>query len=145
MSPEQAEGKKVDARSDIFSFGAVLYEMISGQRAFRGKSMVSVMAAVLEREPEPLSGIPEELKRVLSRMLRKDAAQRWQHIGDLRMALEDVKTALDQPSQKRSQPAARWRLTALAALAAAALAGAGYRVLRYSELARGLAARPNVE
>ncbi len=134
MSPEQAEAKKVDARSDIFSFGAVLYEMISGRQAFRGKSTMSVIAAVLEREPEPLSGIPEELKRVLCHMLRKDAARRWQHIGDVRLALEDLKTSLDQPSQERPKPAVRWRPAALAAVAAAALAAAGYLALRNAAL-----------
>jgi Tol biopolymer transport system component len=134
MSPEQAEGKTVDSRSDIFSFGAVLYETISGQRAFRGNSTLSVIAAVLEREPEPLPGIPEELKRVLDRTLRKHAAERWQHIGDVRLALEDVKTALGQPSRERPKPAPGWRLTALAALGAVALAVAGYLVLRNAGL-----------
>ena len=62
MSPEQAEGKKVDARSDIFSFGSVLYEMISGQKAFEGDSKMSTLSAILNQEPKPISqmvpGIP---------------------------------------------------------------------------------------
>src|SRR5437763_12458404 len=76
MSPEQAEGKPVDARSDIFSFGAVLYEMVTGQRAFRGESRASTLAAVVEKEPQPPSEInvatPPEFERVIARCLRKD-------------------------------------------------------------------------
>src|SRR4029077_8598511 len=69
MSPEQAEGKKVDARSDIFSFGAVLYEMITGQKAFQGDSKMSTLMAVLKREPKPISqlvpGIPHDLEKII--------------------------------------------------------------------------------
>src|SRR6202035_408459 len=71
MSPEQAEGKKVDARSDIFSFGALLYEMFTGQRAFRGDSKMSTLAAILNREPEPAEQVPREVARIVQRCLRK--------------------------------------------------------------------------
>jgi eukaryotic-like serine/threonine-protein kinase len=95
MSPEQAEGHPVDARSDIFSFGAVLYEMITGQRAFRGQSHAAILAAVVERDPPPPSevapGVPPELERVISRCLRKDAARRSQHMSDVRLALEELR------------------------------------------------------
>jgi len=67
MSPEQAEGKKVDARSDIFSFGALLYEMVTGRRAFQGDSRLSTLTAILREEPKPagqvVEGLPRELER----------------------------------------------------------------------------------
>jgi Tol biopolymer transport system component len=94
MSPEQAEGRRVDARSDIFSFGSVLYEMITGQRAFRGDTRMSTMAAILREDIKPLSdvveGMPREVERVIARCLRKDPARRFQHMDDLRIALQDL-------------------------------------------------------
>src|SRR5262249_44902319 len=86
MSPEQLSGGDVDSRSDLFSFGCVLYEMLSGKRAFDGKSAASVIAAVLEREPEPLEAAPP-LERVIKRALAKDAEQRFQTARDLKAAL----------------------------------------------------------
>jgi Tol biopolymer transport system component len=100
MSPEQAEAKRLDARSDLFSLGAVLYEMASGRRAFPGESHASTLAAVLHQEPKPLStlvpDLPQEFERVVARCLRKDPARRWQHASDLKIALEDLKE--DSPS-----------------------------------------------
>ena len=94
MSPEQAEGHKVDARSDIFSFGTVLYEMVTGRRAFPGGSKLSTLASVLHREPSPLrpgeDNVPRELERVILRCLRKDPQRRWQNMSDVKVALEDV-------------------------------------------------------
>ena len=79
MSPDQAEGKKLDARSDIFSFGAVLYEMITGQKAFEGDSKLSTLAAILKQEPKPISqlgpGIPPDLEKIVNRCLRKDPSR----------------------------------------------------------------------
>ena len=86
MSPEQAEGKPADARSDIFSFGAVLYEMLSGRRAFEGESAISTMAAVLRKEPRRLEA-PPALERVVMRCLEKQAARRFQTMAELREAL----------------------------------------------------------
>jgi eukaryotic-like serine/threonine-protein kinase len=84
MSPEQAEGKTVDARSDIFSFGSVLYEMLTGRRAFQHDTKVSTMAAILREDPKPASQIvealPAEIERILKRCLRKDphsASSTW--------------------------------------------------------------------
>jgi Tol biopolymer transport system component/predicted Ser/Thr protein kinase len=99
MSPEQAEGKPVDARSDIFSFGSVLYEMLTGQRAFQGETKASTIAAILREEPKPLSqvveGLPREVERVVRRCLRKDPAHRFQDMDDLKVALEELKAESD--------------------------------------------------
>src|SRR5262249_52283335 len=69
MSPEQAEGKRVDARTDIFSFGAVLYEIVTGQRAFAGHSLASLLSAILSSEPKPASEIAQGLPRALDRII----------------------------------------------------------------------------
>ena len=99
MSPEQAEGKKVDARSDIFSFGAVLYEMVTGRRPFVGDTGASTVAAILMKEPAPPSSLvgelPFELERAVLRCLRKDPERRWQTMADLTVALRDLKDELD--------------------------------------------------
>jgi predicted Ser/Thr protein kinase len=94
MSPEQVEGKETDARSDIFSFGAVLYELITGVKAFEGKTAVSVMAAVLRDIPVPITALapltPPALDRIVKRCLEKDPDDRWQNARDLKHALEDL-------------------------------------------------------
>jgi eukaryotic-like serine/threonine-protein kinase len=95
MSPEQAEAKPLDARSDIFSFGAMLYEMATGQKAFRGDSKVSVLASVLRQDPQPVAelrpNLPPELIRIITRCLRKDPERRAQSMGDLRVALSELR------------------------------------------------------
>ena len=92
MSPEQLEGKHIDWRSDIFSFGAVLYEMITGKRAFEGKSQFSVASAILEKEPAPISTIkpmsPLALDHAIRRCLAKGPEDRWQSAADLKCELE---------------------------------------------------------
>jgi serine/threonine protein kinase len=94
MSPEQAQGEPTTSQSDIFSFGAVLYEMVTGQRAFNGKSAASVLAAVLRDEPPPIRtlapGCPPALQKIVGQCLRKDPKRRLQHMGDVRLALEEV-------------------------------------------------------
>jgi eukaryotic-like serine/threonine-protein kinase len=104
LSPEQAEGKGVDSRSDIFSFGSVLYEMITGRRAFQADSKISTISAVLNKEPAPLSpDIPHDLEKAIMRCLRKDPARRWQTMSDLKVALQDLKE--DSESGKLSTAA----------------------------------------
>jgi Tol biopolymer transport system component len=92
MSPEQVEGKDVDGRSDIFSLGAVLYEMVTGKRAFEGKSQLSVASAILEKEPEPISAArpmtPPALDHAVKKCLAKLPDERWQSASDLASELK---------------------------------------------------------
>ncbi len=100
MSPEQAEARRTDGRSDIFSFGAVLYEMATGNRAFTGRSKISTLAAILQSDPtqasEARTGIPRDLARIIERCLRKDPAARYQSAADLKISLHDVQHDLEQ-------------------------------------------------
>jgi Tol biopolymer transport system component/tRNA A-37 threonylcarbamoyl transferase component Bud32 len=129
MSPEQAEGKKVDPRSDIFSFGSVLYEMVTGRRAFHGDSKLSTLSAILKDEPKPVSSImpdvPRDLEKIISRCLRKDPERRFQTMADLRVALEELKEESDSgtlsvgstPPPPRDRRLA-WAMALLAIIAA---------------------------
>src|SRR3984885_8671810 len=105
MSPEQAEGLKVDARSDIFSFGAVLYEMVTGQRAFDGDSGISILSAVLRDEVKPIRDLapetPAELDDLIARCLRKNPADRWQSMTDVATALTSLRARLDSGVELR--------------------------------------------
>ena len=138
MSPEQAKGKKVDARTDIFSFGALLYEAITGRRAFDGDSMVSILSAVLRDEPKPAAEIvhdlPRDLGKIVTRCLQKDPNQRYQHAGDLKIDLRQVKEELGaggsvvrEPKQGRLSAGRWWWLAAGAACVAVAFA-VGWRL-----------------
>ena len=131
MSPEQAEGKPVDARSDIFSFGAVLYEMVTGQRAFRGDSSMSTLAAIINKEPAPLpTSVPRDLEKLITRCLRKDPARRLQHMDDVKLALEELKEESDSGKLVAEAPARprrhRWAVAGIAALLLIAAAAAWY-------------------
>jgi Tol biopolymer transport system component len=101
MSPEQLEGKPVDHRADIFAFGALLYEMVTGKRAFDGGSQASVIAAILDKEPRPISDLiaasPETLDRVVKLCLAKDPDQRWQSAGDLARELRFIAEGKSAP------------------------------------------------
>jgi Tol biopolymer transport system component/predicted Ser/Thr protein kinase len=123
MSPEQAEGRKVDPRSDIFAFGAVLYEMVTGHRAFRAESKASTLAAILHLEPKPPGEVsqdaPPDLERLIARCLRKDRDRRFQSAADLKAALLDLKEAsesgaLAAPRPVSARPATRRWLWATA-------------------------------
>jgi serine/threonine protein kinase len=114
MSPEQATGGKVDARSDIFSFGAMLYEMVTGVRAFEGASTADTLAAVVRAQPKPLTDavpdVPRDLQKVILRCLRKDPERRFQHMADVKVALQEIKedsesgtAAVAVPSERRSR------------------------------------------
>jgi serine/threonine protein kinase len=99
MSPEQASGGKVDARSDVFAFGAVLYEMVTGRRPFGGGSTAEMLASLLKEQPKPPSEIvvdvPRDLERIILRCLRKEPARRFQHVTDVKVELEEVKEESD--------------------------------------------------
>ena len=141
MSPEQAEGREVDARSDVFSFGALLYETLTGAKPFSADSWVATLAKILKEEPTPpgrLAAIPPDLEKTVLRCLRKDPARRYQTMADLKVALEDLATE----SASGSQPAAlvvaavtssrrRWAWAAVPLV----LAGAAYLAWRTSRAA----------
>jgi len=99
MSPEQVEGKKLDARSDVFSFGSVLYEMSTGRRAFQGETKLSTLSAILQGEPKPAgelgTTVPRDLEKIIRRCLRKDLERRFQSMKEVRIALEELKEESD--------------------------------------------------
>jgi len=92
MAPEQARGKRVDKRADIWAFGVVLYEMLTGKRLFRGEDLTETLASVVKEQPD-LSAAPPKVRRLLAACLQKDPRQRLQAIGDMRLLLEEAPTA----------------------------------------------------
>ena len=126
MSPEQVEGIPLDRRTDIFSIGSLIYEMVTGRKAFPGKTQARVLAGILEKEPGPLGkrvrGVPQQLEWVVARCLRKDPERRFQHMRDLRLALEDVLQELRSPRRWGQRVSSLTiRQLAVAGLALAAL------------------------
>lgn len=123
MAPEQLEGKEADARSDIFAFGAVIYEMLAGRRAFEGKSQASVMAAILEHDPPPISTLqpltPPALDRVTKTCLAKDPDDRWQTARDLKRELGWIASAPESGSPAPASFTAASRYGSLPWIAAA--------------------------
>ncbi len=116
MSPEQVEGREVDGRSDIFSFGAVLYEMVSGKRAFSGKSQLSVASAILEKEPDPISAvramIPAVLDQTIRKCLAKSPDERWQSASDLATQLKwmlDGGVTAEGDGAQKGDDRTRWK------------------------------------
>jgi serine/threonine protein kinase len=122
MAPEQLEAKETDARTDVFAFGAVLYEMLTGRKAFEGKSQASLIAAILEREPAPATTIqpltPPALEHALKRCLAKDPDSRWQTARDVKAELEWVVSGTEVQQQSKSPPTLLpWIAAAVATLA----------------------------
>ena len=104
MAPEQIKGREVDARSDLFSFGAVVFEMLTGRRAFDGDSAASVRAAILEHEPPPVSSlqplVPPAIDDIVRRCLAKNPDERWQTAGDV---IRELKQVFESIVQARTQ------------------------------------------
>ena len=142
MSPEQLEGRESDHRADIWAFACVVYELISGKKAFEGRSQATVIGAIVERQPPRLSTLqartPPLIDDVLDRALAKDPNDRWQSVGDVAFALRSAQKALDAPARRLEPPGRRGRpfaqspvaVGAAAALAGAALAFAAGRQLQ---------------
>ncbi len=122
MSPEQVEGKEVDGRSDVFSLGAVLYEMVTGTRAFEGKSQLSVASAILEKEPAPISTVkpmtPPALEHAVKRCLAKPPDERWQSASDLASVLKWITESGSQAGQPGGAELRRMKGERIAWLAA---------------------------
>jgi eukaryotic-like serine/threonine-protein kinase len=126
MSPEQARGKPVDERADIWAFGCVLYEMLTGQRAFDGQSVTETLARVIEREPDWArlpAALSPALRTYIRRCLQKDPRQRVQAIGDVRLALEGA-FETGAPDMAAPSVVTWWRRAAVVAVAAIILGGA---------------------
>jgi eukaryotic-like serine/threonine-protein kinase len=132
MAPEQIEGKEADPRTDIFALGSVLYEMATGRRAFEGKSQLSVVSAILEKEPEPITRIrpltAPALEHVVSTCLAKEPGERWQTAADVARELRWISHSSAQILTVHRRPIAKWLGAAAVggALLIAALISAGY-------------------
>ncbi len=126
MSPEQAEGKPVDSRTDIFSFGVVIYEMLTGRRPFEGDTSARLMSSILKDEPPSVTSlkpeIPREVARVINRCLGKDVRQRYQSMLDVLHALEETKTEMDSATVAVQLAAAQRKRSPLAMILVAAVA-----------------------
>jgi len=138
MAPEQLEGKEADARSDIFSFGAMLYEVATGKKAFEGKSQASLIASILDREPAPMSAIqplvPVPLERVVKTCLAKDPDARFQTMHDVKLQLSWILEAGAQTGLQAAAPAPvarRGRLREHIALAATGILAVACAVLGF--------------
>lgn len=149
MSPEQAEGKSVDHRSDIFSLGVIFYEAATGERPFKGDSVMSVLSAILRETPRPLTEVrrmlPRDLERIVRRCLAKDPEDRYQTAKDLRNDLKELQHefetgelaagAVVAPSSPTRRGLQRYAVASVAAIAISATAFLSYRLLRPSERA----------
>lgn len=125
MAPEQAKGKPVDKRADIWSWGVVLYELLTGERLFKGEDMADTLARVLTREPD-LKRAPPRVRRLLRRCLEKDPKQRLRDIGEVRHLLDEPAVPIPAPSQSRLSWLA-WSIAGALTLALATLSFIHFR------------------
>ena len=131
MSPEQARGRDADRRSDVWAFGAILYEILTGERAFKGDDVAETLAAVLRADVDnsrlrPTT--PVALRRLITRCLERDVTRRLRDIGEARIALDDLSGTAPQVGPNDPQKDPRWRL-AIAAAAAAILGAAATSIV----------------
>jgi len=128
MAPEQARAQNVDRRADIWAFGVVLYEMLTGRAPFAGPSISETLAAVLKTEPD-IGAVPAELRLIVERCLRKDPRRRWQAIGDVRLLLEEgmLPAAAREPQPLRRNTRLPWVLAAVLTVALAAVSAIHFR------------------
>jgi serine/threonine protein kinase/Tol biopolymer transport system component len=117
MAPEQAQGRPADHRADIFSLGCILYELVAGRRAFRGKSPVDTLHQIVHDEPEPMSGAPAELQRIVRKALVKDPNERYQSARELAIDLRELRRQVDDRRPRLSSQARRLSSIAILALA----------------------------
>jgi serine/threonine protein kinase len=147
MSPEQARGRETDARTDIWSFGVVLYEMLAGKPLFKGETASDTIASILTRDPGPVDNLPAKLNHILRKALQKDRGERYQTMEDLLLDLDafkresasgriEINAAEDRPGSNtgpvttaRSQPSKRKWMAAIALLIALAGAGVVWRTV----------------
>jgi eukaryotic-like serine/threonine-protein kinase len=139
MSPEQIRGERLDPRTDLFSFGIVLYEMATGKLPFEGGTQGSIFDSILNRTPVSLRelnpGLPRELDRIIGRCLEKDRESRYQHASEIRADVEQLKQDIDSArlvgdAQRGRRPSKRWRTTLIVILATAGLGITGFLYIR---------------
>ncbi len=138
MAPEQIEGKEADARSDIFAFGAVLYEMVAGKRPFSGKSQISMASSILESDPAPITALkpntPAAFERVVTTCLQKNPEERYQSAQDIKLELQWIAADKSTPAVATPTPASskkKERIGWAAAVVAAIVLGAAAAILFY--------------
>lgn len=152
MSPEQAKGERVDSRSDVFGFGCVLYEMLTGRQAFHKENPIATLSAILDDEPAPIDPtvVPRPLVRLVAKCLRKQPDDRWQHMSDVRQLLEDLAKDEESPGAAPidAKPAItgrghqfQWPAIAAACAATAAVVFVGLRFLPAAAPARPMDSR----
>jgi serine/threonine protein kinase len=149
MSPEQASGDTVDTRSDIFAFGVLMYEMLTGKHPFRRRTTLETLAAIREEEPERLTevlqSLPPEAERAVLRCLRKDPSKRWQNLSDLGAVLEDLKEDTESGRKILVEAATGRRRISLRLVAGVAAVVVAAAVTAVFLIRRGPVASPPLE